>query len=75
MDSRRALLTEATLTPRQRHGYRTAAVSADPTTEAHRDRQFEIEFLDSGVEAFSFTFGDGPEPMASKPSSLIPPII
>jgi len=21
------------------------------------DRQFEIEFLDSGVEAFSFTFG------------------
>jgi hypothetical protein len=22
-----------------------------------RDRQFEIEFLDSGVEAFAFTFG------------------
>jgi hypothetical protein len=21
------------------------------------DRQFEIEFLDSGVEAFAFTFG------------------
>jgi len=21
------------------------------------DRQFEVEFLDSGVEAFSFTFG------------------
>jgi hypothetical protein len=33
------------------------------STSIHRstgpivDRQFEIEFLDSGVEAFAFTFG------------------
>ncbi|MBE9159886.1 thioredoxin family protein [Nodosilinea sp. LEGE 06152] len=26
-------------------------------TESIRDRQFEIEFLDAGVEAFAFTFG------------------
>jgi hypothetical protein len=24
---------------------------------AEKDRQFEIEFTDAGVEAFSFTFG------------------
>jgi hypothetical protein len=26
------------------------------------DRQFEIEFLDPGVEAFAFTFGDPETP-------------
>jgi hypothetical protein len=26
-------------------------------SKAIADRQFEIEFLDSGVEAFAFTFG------------------
>jgi hypothetical protein len=35
----------------------TPDVSTDPTGAPIIDRQFEIEFLDSGVEAFSFTFG------------------
>jgi hypothetical protein len=40
------------------HGFATADVSPDPAaTKPIADRQFEIEFLDSGVEAFVFTFG------------------
>ncbi len=41
----------------QRHGDRTAPLSVDPPTGAIRGRQFEIEFLDPGVEVFAFTFG------------------
>ena len=36
---------------------RAAAVPADPPAEADRRPQFEIEFLDPGVEAYVFTFG------------------
>ena len=35
----------------------TPYVSTDPATAAIADREFEIEFLDAGVEAFAFTFG------------------
>ena len=43
---------------RQRHGRRTAVVSADSTVEAHRGSPVRgIEFLDAGVETFAFTFG------------------
>ena len=38
-------------------GVRATPVSAGPTTAPIPERQFEIEFLDSGVEAFAFTFG------------------
>ena len=33
------------------------ATLAPPFPRVDRDRQFTIEFLDSGVEVFSFTFG------------------
>jgi hypothetical protein len=46
-----------TQTPAVWDGDGTAAVSADPATTPIVDRQFEIEFLEAGVEAFSFTFG------------------
>jgi hypothetical protein len=36
---------------------RTAFVSADPTAEADRGSQFEIEFLDDGVETYVSMFG------------------
>jgi Thioredoxin like C-terminal domain len=58
MESRRAPLTELTLTT-QGNG----TVSEQRLYQLIRqakpiaDRQFEIEFLDSGVEAFAFTFG------------------
>jgi hypothetical protein len=43
--------------PRERQGDRAAHVSTDPQPLPIADRQFEIEFLDPGVEAFAFTFG------------------
>ena len=58
MDSRRALPTEPTLTSKA-----TARSSEQRLYQLIRqpkpiaDRQFEIEFLDPGVEAFAFTFG------------------
>ena len=58
MDSRRALLTGSTLTNKA-----TARLPSQRLYQLIRqpkpiaDRQFEIEFLDSGVEAFAFTFG------------------
>jgi hypothetical protein len=42
---------------RQRYGDRTAVVSVDRQPAPIVDRQFEIEFLGRGVEAFAFTFG------------------
>jgi hypothetical protein len=43
--------------PSRSQGNRTADASADPAARALADRQFEIEFLDAGVEAYAFTFG------------------
>jgi hypothetical protein len=57
-ESRRATLTESTLTSKV-----TAQFTEQRLYQLIRqvnpiaDRQFEIEFLDSGVEAFAFTFG------------------
>jgi len=58
MDSRRALLADLTLTTKETVGLpkqRLYQLIRHPKPIA--DRQFEIEFLDSGVAAFAFTFG------------------
>jgi hypothetical protein len=54
----RALLTELRLTTKATAGLPNSGLyqlirQPKPIAE----RQFEIEFLDSGVEAFAFTFG------------------
>ena len=41
--------------PRRRQHGPKASEPADPTTDTIADRQFEIEFLGPGVEAFAFT--------------------
>jgi Thioredoxin like C-terminal domain len=58
MASRRALLTELTLTTKataRRPKSGLCQLIRQPKPIA--DRQLEIEFLDPGVEAFTFTFG------------------
>ena len=58
MDSRRAPRTELTSTTRataRSTEQRLYQLIRQPKPIA--DRQFEIEFLDPGVEAFAFTFG------------------
>ncbi len=58
MDSPQVLRTESTLTTKAKgrlpnSGYINCIRQPKPIT----DRQFEIEFLDPGVETFAFTFG------------------
>ena len=58
MDSRRALLTDFDI-DEQGNGTVTEQrlYQLIRQTGPIADRQFEIEFLDPGVEAFAFTFG------------------
>jgi thioredoxin family protein len=48
---------EATSTPRQRHGPEQRVYQLVRQSGPIADRQFEIEFLDAGVETFAFAFG------------------
>ena len=58
MDSRQVLLTESTLmTEATARLPNRACIRLIRQPQPITDRQFTIEFLDAGVEAFAFTFG------------------